>query len=82
MPGWGSARKVIMASMARAAVTRKVMVAVPVMTFHRVVCPACGVVQGAAVVYSVTRTPWRRYECRFCGEAVDEERWQEVEDEG
>jgi ribosomal protein S27E len=81
MPIRGSARKEIMASMARAAVTRKVTVAVPLMTFHRVVCPACGAVQGAAVMYSVFRVPWRRYECRFCGEVVSEDGWMEVEDD-
>lgn len=53
----------------------------PVATYHRVVCPACGRVQGAAVVYHGLKRPWRGYLCLFCGEMVGEDRWQEVVEE-
>jgi DNA-directed RNA polymerase subunit RPC12/RpoP len=66
--------------MMRTAVTRKVMELELVATYHRVVCPKCGGIQGASVVYHGVRKPWRGYVCMFCGEGVDESRWQEVED--
>lgn len=53
----------------------------PVASYHRVVCPACGRVQGAAVIYHGLKRPWRGYCCLFCGEVVGEERWQEVTEE-
>lgn len=52
----------------------------PVASYHRVVCPACGRVQGAAVIYHGLTKPWRGYLCLFCGEMVGEDRWQEMED--
>lgn len=67
-----------MAIMASAVVVRRAM---PLMTFHRVVCPACERVQGAAVMYGTLKKPWRRYVCLFCGEVVSEDGWQEVEEE-
>jgi transposase-like protein len=67
-----------MAIMASAVVVRRAMA---LMTFHRVVCPVCERVQGTAVVHGTLKEPLRRYVCRFCGEVVSEDGWQEVEEE-